>query len=268
MLEGLLIGLQTAFSIQNLLMVIGGCLIGTFIGMLPGLGPMSIIAIMIPVAISMGDPSAALILLAGVLVTWVPIEGLDVPPWLGPLGLLAATGAALAPTIARRLSPWLPGPLGRLTANFPRLERPALMVVVMLLSVTTQSVVALTGHFCIQSVAPEVTVIQSLVLVPIALVSMYVPTIAGIGAREAAFVFFFGLLSVDEAAATAAGLGVGVIQLVSALFGGLVMLTLGLPQFEGDATDAIDGADSADIADSKDDADPSTDEASDEEPSL
>lgn len=66
MLEGLIIGLQTAFSIQNLLMVIGGCLIGTFIGMLPGLGPMSIIAIMIPVAISIGDPSAALILLAGV----------------------------------------------------------------------------------------------------------------------------------------------------------------------------------------------------------
>jgi len=66
MLEGLLIGLQTAFSFQNLLMVIGGCLIGTFIGMLPGLGPMSIIAIMIPVAISIGDPSAALILLAGV----------------------------------------------------------------------------------------------------------------------------------------------------------------------------------------------------------
>ncbi len=66
MLEGLLIGLQTAFSFQNLAMVIAGCLIGTFIGMLPGLGPMSIIAIMIPIAISMGDPSAALILLAGV----------------------------------------------------------------------------------------------------------------------------------------------------------------------------------------------------------
>ena len=66
MLEGILLGLQTAFSIQMLLMVIGGCLIGTFIGMLPGLGPMSIIAIMIPVAISMGDPAAAIILLAGV----------------------------------------------------------------------------------------------------------------------------------------------------------------------------------------------------------
>ena len=66
MLEGVLIGLSTAFSITNLLMVIGGCLIGTFIGMLPGLGPMSIISIMIPVAIGIGDPSAALILLAGV----------------------------------------------------------------------------------------------------------------------------------------------------------------------------------------------------------
>ena len=66
MIEGILIGLSAAFSIQNLLMVIAGCLIGTFIGMLPGLGPMSIIAIMIPVAISVGDPAAALILLAGV----------------------------------------------------------------------------------------------------------------------------------------------------------------------------------------------------------
>ena len=66
MLEGILLGLSTALSLQNLLMVIGGCLIGTFIGMLPGLGPMSIIAIMIPVAITLGDPAAALILLAGV----------------------------------------------------------------------------------------------------------------------------------------------------------------------------------------------------------
>ena len=66
MLEGLMIGLTTALSIQNLLMVIGGCLVGTFIGMLPGLGPMSIIAIMIPIAVTIGDPSAAIILLAGV----------------------------------------------------------------------------------------------------------------------------------------------------------------------------------------------------------
>ncbi len=66
MLDGLLLGLSTAFTFTNILMVIGGCLIGTFIGMLPGLGPMSIIAIMIPIAITIGDPATALILLAGV----------------------------------------------------------------------------------------------------------------------------------------------------------------------------------------------------------
>ena len=66
MLEGVLIGLSTAFSSYNLLMVVLGCLLGTFIGMLPGLGPITIIAIMIPVAIQLGDPAAALIMLAGV----------------------------------------------------------------------------------------------------------------------------------------------------------------------------------------------------------
>jgi len=66
MIEGILTGLGTALSLQNLFMVVSGCLVGTLIGMLPGLGPMSIIAIMIPVAIKIGDPSSALILLAGV----------------------------------------------------------------------------------------------------------------------------------------------------------------------------------------------------------
>ena len=66
MWDGIMMGLSTALSLQNLAMVVAGCLLGTFIGMLPGLGPMSIIAIMIPVAIKIGDPSAALILLAGV----------------------------------------------------------------------------------------------------------------------------------------------------------------------------------------------------------
>ena len=61
MLEGIMLGLETALTTQNLLLVVAGCLIGTIIGMLPGLGPMAIIAIMIPVAINIGDPAAALI---------------------------------------------------------------------------------------------------------------------------------------------------------------------------------------------------------------
>jgi putative tricarboxylic transport membrane protein len=66
MIEGLLVGLQAAISPLNILMVFIGCFLGTFIGMLPGLGPMSIIAIMIPIAIQLGDPASALILLSGV----------------------------------------------------------------------------------------------------------------------------------------------------------------------------------------------------------
>ena len=66
MVEGILLGLETALSLRNIMMVVGGCVIGACVGMLPGLGPKSIITIMVPVAISIGDPAAALILLAGV----------------------------------------------------------------------------------------------------------------------------------------------------------------------------------------------------------
>ncbi|MEN0087632.1 MAG: tripartite tricarboxylate transporter permease [Pseudomonadota bacterium] len=65
MIDGIIIGLQTALSFQNILFVIMGCLVGTFIGMLPGLGPMSAIALMIPIAASL-EPSAGIILMAAV----------------------------------------------------------------------------------------------------------------------------------------------------------------------------------------------------------
>ena len=65
MIEGILIGLKTALSFQNLLMVMIGCFAGTIIGMLPGLGPMTAIALMIPITYGF-DPSTGLILMAGV----------------------------------------------------------------------------------------------------------------------------------------------------------------------------------------------------------
>lgn len=65
MLEGILLGLSTAVSPINLLMVVAGCFVGTFIGMLPGLGPISAIALMIPITYGL-EPSTGLILMAGV----------------------------------------------------------------------------------------------------------------------------------------------------------------------------------------------------------
>ena len=65
MLEGILTGIATALTLQNMLWVAFGCLAGTLIGMMPGLGPISAIALMIPVSYSL-DPTGGLIMMAGV----------------------------------------------------------------------------------------------------------------------------------------------------------------------------------------------------------
>ena len=64
MIDGILIGLNTALSLQNILIVMIGCFAGTIIGMLPGLGPMTAIALMIPITYGF-DPASGLILMAG-----------------------------------------------------------------------------------------------------------------------------------------------------------------------------------------------------------
>jgi putative tricarboxylic transport membrane protein len=65
MLDGILIGLSTAVLPVNLMWVVVGCFVGTFIGMLPGLGPISAIALMIPITYGL-EPSSGMILMAGV----------------------------------------------------------------------------------------------------------------------------------------------------------------------------------------------------------
>ena len=65
MWEGIALGLSTALTPTNLFMVMVGCFVGTFIGMLPGLGPISAIALMIPITYGF-DPASGMILMAGV----------------------------------------------------------------------------------------------------------------------------------------------------------------------------------------------------------
>ena len=43
MIEGIALGLTTVLTLQNLMLVLAGCAVGTLIGMLPGLGPISAI---------------------------------------------------------------------------------------------------------------------------------------------------------------------------------------------------------------------------------
>jgi putative tricarboxylic transport membrane protein len=64
-IDGILLGLSTVLTLQNIMLVLAGCAIGTIIGMLPGLGPISAIALMIPVTYGF-EPGSGMILLAGV----------------------------------------------------------------------------------------------------------------------------------------------------------------------------------------------------------
>jgi putative tricarboxylic transport membrane protein len=61
----LALGFQTALSLQNLWYAFVGCLLGTLIGVLPGLGPLATIAMLLPFTYGL-DPTSALIMLAGI----------------------------------------------------------------------------------------------------------------------------------------------------------------------------------------------------------
>ncbi|WP_269499290.1 tripartite tricarboxylate transporter permease [Castellaniella sp. S9] len=64
-LQHLALGFSVAFTLHNLAYAFAGCLLGTMIGILPGLGPTATIAILLPSTYAL-DPTSALIMLAGI----------------------------------------------------------------------------------------------------------------------------------------------------------------------------------------------------------
>ena len=65
LLHNLTLGFHTAMSLQNLLYCFVGVLLGTLIGVLPGLGPVPTIAMLLPITYAL-TPVSALIMLAGI----------------------------------------------------------------------------------------------------------------------------------------------------------------------------------------------------------
>ena len=63
--SGLLGGLSSALSVTNLFMAFIGAVLGTLVGVLPGLGPTSTIAILMPLTAVL-SPSSAIIMMAGI----------------------------------------------------------------------------------------------------------------------------------------------------------------------------------------------------------
>ncbi|MBK6591854.1 MAG: tripartite tricarboxylate transporter permease [Burkholderiales bacterium] len=63
--NNLALGFGVAFTAQNLMYAFIGCLLGTVIGVLPGIGPLATIAMLLPATYAL-PPVAALIMLAGI----------------------------------------------------------------------------------------------------------------------------------------------------------------------------------------------------------
>ena len=64
MLNHLALGFATALTPDHLLACFAGVLLGTLIGVLPGLGPVTTIALLLPFTFSL-TPAGAIIMLAG-----------------------------------------------------------------------------------------------------------------------------------------------------------------------------------------------------------
>src|SRR6188768_3245540 len=65
LIDNLLIGFETALTLQNILYGFLGVLLGTLIGVLPGIGPVPTIAMLLPITYAL-PPVSALIMLAGI----------------------------------------------------------------------------------------------------------------------------------------------------------------------------------------------------------
>ncbi len=65
LIANLSLGFGVAFTAQNLMYAFIGCLLGTLIGVLPGIGPLATIAMLLPATYAL-PPVAALIMLAGI----------------------------------------------------------------------------------------------------------------------------------------------------------------------------------------------------------
>ncbi|HEY8384310.1 MAG TPA: tripartite tricarboxylate transporter permease [Microvirga sp.] len=150
LVSNLSLGFSVALSLQNLGLAFIGCLVGTLIGVLPGVGPIATIAMLLPITFGL-DPVGALILLAGIyygaqyggsttaILVNIPGEATSVVTTLdghqmarqGRAGValgIAAIGSFFAGTVATLIIAALGAPLTRLALIFGPAEYFSLMV--------------------------------------------------------------------------------------------------------------------------------------------
>lgn len=139
------------------------------------------------------------------------------------VGIAAGVVSVAALAAGRRLSPYLPGPIGRIAAGLPPIVRVGPFALALLLSLVTQTIVAVTGHVVVVALNPGVTLQMSLVVVPLAMATGFLPfLVGGTGAREEVFAQLYGAVGVARPDAIAASLLVYLVQLAIGLVGAVI----------------------------------------------
>jgi TctA family transporter len=151
LLGNLALGFATAATLDNLFYCFVGVVLGTLIGVLPGIGPLATIAMLLPATYKMTDPTSALIMLAGIyygaqyggsttaILVNLPGESSSVVTTLdgyqmarrgraGAALSIAAIGSFFAGTVATFLLAAFAPPLAEVAFKFGPAEYFALMV--------------------------------------------------------------------------------------------------------------------------------------------
>jgi glycosyltransferase 2 family protein len=146
--------------------------------------------------------------------------------WSG-IGIAGSFALVLALPFTRRLARFLPGPLRRIAERVPELTAFGPFVGAAVLSIVTQVLIALAGYVLLHAVEPRVDLGASLLIVPLAAATTFLPiTVGGAGAREAVYVTLgASLFAMPRADALAASLALWLAHLIVAAAGGVVQLT-------------------------------------------
>ena len=156
--ENLALGLQTALSPENLLYCFIGVVLGTAVGVLPGIGPTATIALLLPITFTL-EPVTALIMLAGIYygaqyggsttailinlpgetsaaVTAIDGHEMAKKGRAGPALATAAIGSFIAGTVATLVLVLFAPPLAGVALTFGSAEFFSLVVLGLIASVT------------------------------------------------------------------------------------------------------------------------------------
>jgi len=159
------------------------------------------------------------------------------------VGALAFAGYLASPLIARML-PLMPRPIHRaLGIIAPYLHRPVTVLPAIALSVILQASLAVCQYVLALGLGLHLPLGIFLLIVPVSGVLASLPlTLNGLGLRETAYLFLFGMAGVSRDDAIALGLLLFAAMMVGGMFGAIAFVTTKVPLPPGHVKDLAEGS--------------------------